>query len=118
MHLPPVALETKERLFSLWLIHLVLETMKFVAFICLYIAILFQQIQHLESISCFQCSLLGTDQIECPSKKEDISKWIDLKDKYVFKSDSKSFSCLVGVDKSLKVYYQVRKSKWNKIFSK
>ena len=90
------------------MIHLVLETMKFVAFICLYIAILFQQIQHLESISCFQCSLLGRDQVDCPSKNEDISKWIDLKDKYVLKSNSKSFSCLVGVDKTLKVYYQVR----------
>ena len=91
--------------------------MKFVAFICLYIAILFQQIQLLESISCFQCSLLGTDQIECPSKNEDISKWIDLKDKYVFKSNSKSFSCLVGVDKTSKVYYQVRESIVTKIFS-
>ena len=88
--------------------------MKFVAFICLYIAILFQQIQHLESISCFQCSLLGRDQIDCPSQNEDISKWIDLKDKYVLKSDSKSFSCLVGVDKTLKVYYQVRESNKNK----
>ena len=91
--------------------------MKFVAFICLYIAILFQQIQHLESISCFQCSLLGTDQIECPSKNEDISKWIKLKDKYVLKSNSKSFSCLVGVDKTFKVYYQVRESIITKKFS-
>ena len=88
--------------------------MKFVAFICLYIAILFQQIQHLESISCFQCSLLGRDQVDCPSKNEDISKWINLKDKYVFKSNSKSFSCLVGVDKTLKVYYQVLKRESNK----
>ena len=86
--------------------------MKFVDFFCLYtvLFLLFQQIQLLESISCFQCSLLGTkDSIECPSRNEDISKWINLKDKYVLKSNSKSFSCLVGVDKTLKVYYQVNK---------
>ena len=86
--------------------------MKFVAFFCLY-TVLFQQIQLLESISCFQCSLLGTkDSIECPSRNEDISKWINLKDKYVLKSNSKSFSCLVGVDKTLKVYYQVKKKQY------
>ena len=86
-------------------------TMKFaVGIIC---AIFLYQIQYSNSvtISCFQCSLVASNAVHtCPSSSQDISKWKDLKDKlitHVKNSNSDSFSCIVGIDKTKKVYYQV-----------
>lgn len=81
-------------------------TMKF-TIICVFL----YQIQFSNSISCFQCSLISSNAVHtCPSSNQDISKWKDSKDKlitHVKNSNSDSFSCIVGIDKTKKVYYQV-----------
>ena len=75
------------------------------------ICVFLYQIQFSNSISCFQCSLISSNAVHtCPSSNQDISKWKDSKDKlitHVKNSNSDSFSCIVGIDKTKKVYYQV-----------
>ena len=90
-------------------------TMKFLLNNLLFnlLTIILCQIQNSNSISCFQCSLLTPVPHECPSSGENIETWRDKGvgsdyPSYVFKSDSTDFLCMVGVDGTKKVYYQVR----------
>ena len=75
------------------------------------ICVILYQIQFSNSISCFQCSLISSNAVHtCPSSNQDFSEWKDSKDKlitHVEYSNSDSVSCMVGIDKTKKVYYQV-----------
>ena len=73
------------------------------------ICVFLYQIQFSNSISCFQCSLISSNAVHtCPSSNQDISKWKDSKDKLITHkkdSNSDSFSCIVGIDKTKKEEY-------------
>ena len=60
------------------------------------------------TLRCFQCSDLQNGNINCPTDKSDISQWVNLPGHYSENFDKEGLSCVLGIDSSKNVYFQVR----------
>ena len=61
------------------------------------------------ALRCFQCSdLKGGLSKECPTSASEISQWSNLPGHYSENNDKQGLACVLGVDSSKNVYFQVR----------